>query len=158
MTAEKPELIREIIVELDMPVEYAYKGEMQIGSFITLKAPTGKQMVECADLKQAFFQAISSQTATSTATVEGDEKSTLSALTGDTIMALIAMSSVSKLSSVLVSAKELFANGVAFMEGETKLTKPMLDMLNPDDLERMIGDYYLNFILASWLQKQQKNL
>ena len=73
-------------------------------------------------------------------------------------MSLITMSTGVELGSVLLTARELFTSGLAMVEGEVKLTKPIMDEMSQDDLEAMTGEYLANFTLASALQKMKDNL
>lgn len=140
----------EVTYELEQSFEYASKGEQLTASFITLQAPTSRNMKECAELKQAFFRSLPKASTQETAELpdEDDDK-----LDGEGIMLLIAMSKDVELASVLCIARELFSSGVALVEGEEKLTKTLLDKMDQDDLEAMTGKYLANFILASALQR-----
>lgn len=142
---------KEIMYQLEQPLPYAKAGAMIDGSFIALTAPTSKNMSECAFLKQAFFRALPKTTtaerAASAGDADGDE------ITGAGVITLITMSKDVDLAGVLITAKELFTSGVAMVEGEVKLTKPLLDTMMQDDLEAMTGEYMANFILASALRK-----
>lgn len=145
--------------ELQVPFEYHYKGDLQEAQFITLLPPTSKNIADCADLKQAFMRAMhgyqdsgAAQAAKDSAVdVESDD------FGGEGIMMLISMSKDVELKQVLLHGRELFSSGVALVDGETKVTKPILDNIDQDDLEAMIGEYYINFILASWWKKMKKN-
>jgi hypothetical protein len=141
----------EVIYELTGPFDYAHKGEQHTASFITLAAPTSRNMKECAQLKQAFFRALPKERPTDTPEKEQDET-----IDGDAIMILIAMSHDVELASVLCTARELFSSGVGLVDGEEKLTKLLLDKVSQDDLEVMTGKYLANFILASALQKMNE--
>lgn len=136
--------------ELEQSFEYASKGEQCTASFITLTAPTSRNMKECAELKQAFFRALPKTPLQDSVEVPEDNADELD---GAGVMLLIAMSRDVELSVVLCTARELFSTGIAKVDGEEKLTKTLLDKMNQDDLEAMTGDYLANFILASALQK-----
>jgi hypothetical protein len=45
-------------------------------------------------------------------------------------------------------AKALFKEGVALVDGEQKLTAPMIDKMSPDDFEKLTGEYVANFTLV----------
>lgn len=148
----------EFKTEFDYPLEvkfnYAYKGDIQEAKFIRLIAPTSKNISQCADLKQAFMRALPTE-----GRVEEDKETKgLDDLDGESIMMLVSMSKDVSLKSVLISARELFSSGLALVDGETKVTKPILDDMSQDDLENMLGEYYLNFILASWLRKMKNSM
>jgi len=142
-----------ISVDLSQPIEYAKGGELEAGTFITMDPPSSRNMTECAALKQAFFRALPKD-----GTVETDDTDSNSAeITGEAIMTLITMSKDVELGTVLLLAKELLTSGVAKVEGEVKLTKPLFDNLSQDDVELLVGEYMANFILASALQRLKKS-
>jgi hypothetical protein len=140
--------------ELESPIEYASKGEQHEAGFITLQAPTSRNLTECAQLKQAFFRALPKTPANTEVELpeEGDAE-----LDGPGVMLLIAMSTEVELATVLCIARELFSSGLAQVDGEEKLTKTLLDKMSQDDLENMTGAYLANFILASALQKLKQS-
>lgn len=144
----------EITYELETPVEYARKGEMEKGKFIVLKAPTSKNMAECAFLKQAFFRAIGTIPKQDRGDVDVDGETDID---GEAVMSIITMSTGVELSAVLLTARELFTSGLALVDGEEKLTKPIMDKMLQDDLESMTGEYLANFILASALRKMKNS-
>lgn len=148
--------ISEFDYQLIDPIGYHYKGEVIEGTFITLKAPSSKNTVECAQLKQAFFRAIP-QSEGNVELSSSDKKEAEEALTGESIISLLSMSSKVDLSVVLLTAKKLFCSGIALMEGETKITAPIISEMSYDDLESMLGEYLVNFILASALKKMNSN-
>lgn len=142
---------KEVEYQLEQPLPYAKAGVMVDGAFISLTAPTSRNMNECAFLKQAFFRALPKAPPGERASTPADVDS--SEITGAGVIALITMSKDVELSGVLIAAKELFTSGVAMVDGEVKLTKPLLDAMSQDDLEAMTGEYMANFILASALRK-----
>ena len=144
----------EITYELESPVEYASKGELEAGKFIVLKAPTSKNMAECAFLKQAFFRAIATIPKQDRGDVAEDDGTEVD---GEAVMSIITMSTGVELAAVLLTAKDLFTSGLAMVEGEVKLTKPIMDTMSQDDLEAMTGEYLANFILASALRKMKNS-
>lgn len=152
MSVDSGKIADKFNYELESPFNYAIKGDLQEANFITLLAPSSKHISYCADLKQAFFRALPTDSGGEKS--EGDAKG-IDDLDGEAIMMLISMSKDVDLKSVLISARELFSSGLALVDGETKLTKPLIDEMSQDDLENMLGEYYLNFILASWLRKMK---
>lgn len=145
-------MANDITFTLSQPIEYAKGGELEVGTFVTIMPPTSKNMTECAALKQAFFRALPKD-----GQVEAESDGDDAELTGDAIMTLITMSKEVELGSVLLTAKELLTSGVAMVEGEEKLTKPLFDKLSQDDVEALTGEYLVNFILASALQRLKKS-
>jgi hypothetical protein len=141
---------KEITYKLQNTIQYARAGEMQNGEFIQLSAPTSKNIVECAFLKQAFYRALPKD-------VEEEPDAKPSEINGEGVMTLLMMSNDVELSKILLSARDLFTSGVAMLDGEQKLTKPLIDLMAQEDLEAMTGEYLANFLLASVLQKQKKS-
>jgi len=144
--------------ELSSSFEYACKGEIAEATFITFHAPTSRNMQQCAMLKQSFYRALSEQQEkASDPTGETVEDKGDKVINGAEIMDLIMISKDVELVNVLIAGKELFASkGVAMVDGETPLTKPLVDNMSQDDLEKALGEYLANFILASFLQKMNK--
>ncbi len=137
--------------ELNTPVKYHSGGEEVDGNFITLTAPSKKQMKNNIALKEAFFKAVSAQ---ETQTSSESKISEQPELTGVDVIDMMYISGV-PMHSVLLSATELFKSGVAKIDGTVSLTQPILDEINQDDLEAMTGDYMVNFTLASFLKRRE---
>ncbi len=152
---ENDDLLTEYNYDLKARFDYAYKGDVVQANFIMLKAPSVKTPHR-ADLKQCFYRAIDNVNAgTDKPPVDTAEKQ--EAPSGSDIIQLIAMSKDVELSAFLEFGKVLLSSGVALVDGEIKLTKPLIDMMNPDELEDMLGGYVSNFILASAFRKLDDN-
>lgn len=134
---------------LKQPFTYAHKGDNVEAKFIALTAPTSKTTHECAALKQSFFRAMSEREGTSETTDDTDIE-----IEGADVMSLIAMSKDVDLPEVLDIGKRLFQMpGIALVDGETKFGNAILDRMSLDDFEDMLGEYMVNFILASSLKR-----
>jgi len=147
----------EVIHELIKPFNYTPKnaGEETEASFITLKEPSVKQLTACSTLKQAFMRVIASEATNSgdTAAVDTDADTDADTDTGameDNIMNAL-YASDEDIAKLFLTAKELFRE-VALVDGEKKVTVPMLDAMCIEDIEKMTGKYMANFILASVLE------
>ncbi len=142
----------EVIYKLeDNQLLYAKDGDEVQAEFITLFAPSSKQLKHTTFLKQSFFRALNSLQGDSKAE-ESTEQPEMKA--GD-LMAMLYMSDVD-MNVVLLTAIELFKSGVALVDGEQRLTSPILDTMSQNDLELMTGTYLVNFTLASVLAKTKK--
>ncbi len=142
-----------ITYELKAGFTYGDKdGNQQTASFIELAAPTSRNMTECAELKQSFYRALPDD---KDATDEDREGKEIGDIKGADVIGLILRSKDVKLITVLLHAKALFTSGIAKVDGETKMTKPLCDKMNNEDFEDMVGEYLVNFILASMLQKMK---
>lgn len=141
----------EIDYYLQSPIKYARSGEELEAVFVRLSAPSGKNSRECLLLKQAFFQSLPRGE-------ETKEEKPAQELTGEMAMEIIAMSSDVNLSEVVDVGRDLFLRGgVALVDGEEKLTKPLWDSMGIDDVQGMLGEYLVNFILASFVRRIQKS-
>ena len=143
--------------EFDFPltkkIPYAKDGEQVKGSFIKLTPPSSKQLTQCAFLKQSFIRAVTEQARNNpVAEKEADDGVRIK---GQDIIYLLYGSESVDMAKILLSAIELFKSGVATVEGEVKLTKPLLEEMSNDDLEGMLGEYLANFILRSVLSKKK---
>lgn len=137
--------------KLNDPLSYATKsGDQETALWIELRPPTTRNRRECAALKQAFFRAASEQDGSDDESRDGEsaEKPT-----GIGVITIMAMSTKVELPEVMEVAAKLFSSGVAQVEGETKLTAKLIESLSQEDFERMIGEYLVNFTLASALEQ-----
>ncbi len=143
------ELNTEFKYVLKNPFSYSKDGQVIDAQFIALTAPTSRTTTECAALKQAFFRAMGEQEGGDADKVDPDFN-----IEGSDIMTLIAMSKGVDLPDVLDIGKKLFQQpGIALVDGETKLGNELMNRMSVDDLEDMLGDYLVNFILAASLKR-----
>ena len=143
------ELKTEFKYVLKTSFEYSKKGEILSAQFISLTAPTSRTTAECAALKQAFFRAMGEQ--------EGGDPDKMDQdfdIEGSDIMTLIAMAKSVDLPDVLAIGKKLFQQpGIALIDGEIKFGNELMNRMSVDDLEDLLGEYLVNFILASSLKR-----
>ena len=139
-------------------VTYALSGQNYEASFIRLNAPNSKVSRECAALKQAFARAILIQQQQQGLGTEVTEKNDVPDPNGEDVILLLAQSSGVDLPDALeVGRLLLLAPGIAKVDGEARLTSHLLDQINQDDFERMVGDYMVGFILASLFLKMRQS-
>jgi hypothetical protein len=146
-------LVTEFDYALKAPFTYAFNGDDTEATFITLTAPTPKHARECAELKQGFFVAqrslpdVSDDIELSEAAKEKKE----TGLNGDDVLVILAGCKDVDYPRLLEVARKLFTSGIAQVDGETKLTSPLVDKMSLDDFESMTGAFLANFTLASML-------
>ncbi len=143
----------EVIHELIKPFNYTPKnsGEETEASFITLKEPSVKNLSACSTLKQAFMRVIAAEAGSDADAAEPSADVDAGAMEDNIMNALYA--SGEDISKLFLTAKELFRE-VALVDGEKKITVPMLDSMGIEDIEKMLGKYMANFILVSVLEAQ----
>jgi len=143
------ELKTEFKYVLKTQFSYSKEGQVLEAQFIALTAPTSRTTNECAALKQAFFRAMGEQEGGDADKVDPDFN-----IQGSDVMTLIAMAKDVNLPEVLNIGKKLFQQpGIALIDGETKFGNELMNRMSVDDLEDMLGDYLVNFILAASLQR-----
>lgn len=148
-------MLSEFNFELSTPVKYDKSGEKIDGTFITLFAPSYKQMDKCVPLKQAFYRAMSDISDGGEEQSESTEST--EELKPSSLIAIMYQSSVDMV-KILIHGVELFNSpDIAKIDGDVKLTKPIIESMSQDDLELMLGSYMVNFILASALSKAESN-
>ncbi len=134
-----------------VPLSYSSDGSQYDGTFIRLFAPSSKVSKECSALKQAFLRAVPKEASKNARPTSEDSAASL---TGSDVIEILAMSADVDLPDVLEIGRRLFlAPGIAKVEGETKLTNTLLGRLDQEDFENMLGEYLVNFTLASTLSK-----
>lgn len=134
----------DLIIELSTPIKVAEKGDEVEIDFITLSPPTGKIAGLCANIKSAFFSAISKLPANS------EQESVENADIKGSEMIQIMYMSGADMGKVIVTAKALIKE-VGLIGGEKNVTMPMIDRMSPDDIDLCLGEYMANFILKSAL-------
>lgn len=147
----------EINFALTRKIPYAFEGETVDGGFIRLIAPSHKQLIHCTELKQAFMRSMSEMDQKYSPSEIEDMKRTLgesgSKMDAAGIISTLYMSKTVDMVKVLLNAVELFKSGVAKLDGVQELNKPLVDLMLQEDLERMTGEYMVNFILRSVLKE-----
>ncbi len=148
-------------VEFDFPLTtgftYSRGGGQEEATFVKLLAPTSRNSREGGALFQAFGRAQTElaerRAVTTAATSKAQEESDAEDITGEDVILMLAASSSVEYPDVLDVARKLFSSGVALVDGETKLTGGLMDRMSLVDFERMLGEYLVNFTLASLLSK-----
>ena len=135
----------EVIYELKHPFEYSSKGEKVPASFITLFAPTFKQIDKVAPIKQAFTAAITELT---DSVESGDSQEEAGDITGPQVLQLMYRWS-GDMTKIFLHSEQLFKSGAALVDGEAPLTTPLMEKMNLTDFEGLLGAYIANFIVPS---------
>lgn len=137
----------EVTYSLKTPFEYSSKGEQIQASFISLTAPSYKQLENAAPIKSAFMQAVLNIADSDVGDTEvSGEKPEIDS---NQVMQVLYSSPDVNMPSVLVSAAALFKSGVALVDGQEKMTQPLIDKMQLDDFEGLVGAYIANFIMPS---------
>lgn len=139
---------------LDEPVEYAVKGETTTGNKITCYAPKPSQRTKAMKLKQTFFQAIPKNRPTN---VEADKKSAEDQdITGNEVLFIVAQSEADY-PAFIELGRSLICDKNAKIDDVEYITTAIIDKLEVETLEALVGDYVANFIVSSALKSLPKN-
>jgi len=138
--------MKEFIYNLEAPFEYAYKGDTRTAEFVTLLAPTMKNNNFAASLTQSVRKSILA--VTRNMVVDKDAVPDDSPLTGEAIMTLLFSNPDVDINVIFEQAKALFKNGGALVDGEEKMTTPLIEKMEVGDFQNMVGEYIVNFTIA----------
>lgn len=146
----------EVMVELSTGFEYAFKGDTKTAEFITLMPPTFKQIDKIAPIKQAFVRAVTGLNSDKDRDPDREDGDEDYKIKGLEVIGLLYQSDCDMV-KVLLHAKELFSSGAALVEGEAKLTFPLMEKMDVDDFENLLGEYIANFITPSLMGGAKKS-
>lgn len=139
-----------VTVDLSKPLSYAHKGDKIEATFIELIAPNFKQLENFLPVKQAFISAVTSIDASNVDTKKDEEKKDAGEekITGAQALAVMMQSSCD-MTKIYLYCAELFKSGAALLDGEQKLTAPLIDAMELADFDKLVGAYVANFIATS---------
>lgn len=156
--------MKEINVKLDTPIKYASNGQMVDGQFILIKKPTAKHigfttiirsifqnnLVEQTKKIQGFAEAV--EEAKKVVTADKEKKKKSESEEPDLSWAesiQILYSDPDKVEKITIAFSELMRSGLFLIDGETSMTKPLIDSLDVDDFDKLLGSFVSNFTYAS---------
>lgn len=142
----------DVNINLTGSVLYDFKGDKVEAKFVTLKAPTSKNISECAIMKQCFYKAVrfhqrNSDVEDTSPSPSGKLEDDGKLEAGDLMQMIYA--SDADTDKLFIAAKKLFKNNIMLFDGETTATLLMIENLPVDDFENIVGGYIVNFIVAS---------
>lgn len=141
---------------LEEPIEYASGGEVVSGSKITFYAPKPSQRKKVMKLKQLFFQALPKTSGTDVKAEKPGDDDLDNEINGDAIIALVASSSADYAEFVELG-RSLICDQNAKIDETVYLTTVLIDKVDVDTLESMVGQYIANFIVKSALKSLGKS-
>ena len=144
----------EIRVTLSTPIRYSTKGEFKETEILVLKAPTNRVLSQVSFLQQGFMRVIrAEEEKIPSSQIEeikaennssgGDE------LNGKQMMLAIKASEFVDFQEYANVFRDMLTHNLAFLDGEEKLTKPVLDEIYTHDMDKIMEAYFENFIIAS---------
>lgn len=145
---------------LAQPVKVQKGGEHVEAVLLTLKAPSAAHRRFTNKLKQGFFQALEYHKKSADDRVTSSAEPSASAkdeITPDEFMSMMYMSGV-KMEDYFSAFKGLIcAPGIATIDPGVKVTEAIFDQILDDDVDRLMGEYLVNFFVASMMSRLNKS-
>ena len=146
--------ISEVDYELKVSFKYAHPDGESDANLIRMYPPKLKNIKHIAPLKQAFMQAVvevsrQSNSTSDSSSVDSDKEDTR---TGSDVIAAIEASNVD-MGKMLEQFQTLILRSDLFkIDGEVKITDVLLSRISIEDFYEMLGEYMINFIVASLIK------
>ncbi len=136
--------------ELKESFQYATAGSQENAQFIELISPHRKSLQYYHPVKSAFMQAVHFLNDDAS----DDEKSeppkeTPDSVDSEGVMSLMYACPDVDMNKVFLNVYELLKSGGGRLDGQEKITEPILDKLSSVDLEGVVGAYIATFIVPS---------
>jgi hypothetical protein len=136
------------------PLQVHKGGEVEFATEIEFSGPTSKNLTECSQLKQAISRAMvevqKSADPEAVESAKASKGSGDSTITGEDLLQAVSLSTI-PLEEVLAVGQKLVTSGVGKVLGDVKFSITMAQTLPLEELERMVGEYAINFPLKSLL-------
>lgn len=155
------DLLKEQTFTLSAPLEYSSKGDTLQATFVTLIPPTSKLMKQCSAIKQLFYRAAhfvqknnvnkNSEEKDQDESKNDDEESD----DNEGLYDVFYLSDID-IEDVILAFRKLYKAGGILIDGEVKVTDPLIDKISLDDFEKISSIYLGNFIAASMLSQKLK--
>lgn len=133
--------------------DYASGSGMEEAQFIELVAPTRKSMEHYSPIKSAFMQAVNHlNSETDEETKENAAKNTDDAdkeIDAEGVINMMYSCPDVDMNKVFLHADNLFKFGAGKIDGEEKITKPIIEKMSMRDVEGLLGKYIATFIVPS---------
>lgn len=145
-----------ITVELENPIEYSLKGNVEQGTFLEIAAPTGKIAALIGIVKAEIGKATKKNMESMESlkdviedakNADKDEKELSNLEEGDGIFMMLTMGGAD-MSVIMVTFRDILKQS-AKVEGEGNFTTPLFDKMDYDDIEIIIKNYLGAFMKAS---------
>lgn len=142
--------INEFEFLLESPIKIARAGDEDLVFRVIVKAPTARNRAHLIRLKQGFLKAAveaSKNSAVSGAKEEAKDGAS-DEISAEAIMALLYISDIDlpKLEDEFRAL--LLSGGLSVVEG-VPTNAHMVDQISHNDFEKMMGQYFVNFIVSS---------
>lgn len=146
----------EIVVQLSDKITVQKSGEQLFSNKMTLKAPSAVHMTKLCTVKQIVMRAVKTAIAEATATQAVQAKAIQSQPSSDAVVSdadqavlmLYMNASSEDMICVMNGFRELLFDGCGLVEGVV-VTDYVINQLLVKDIEHLLGEYIVNFIVPS---------
>lgn len=153
MAVKDKQLITEFNFKLSKPIKYADTNiaDEVLSVNVVLKCPQGKHRNYLIPLKQKFFRAMMdlSSRDRNVKNESNEDSDDINKMTGQSIMMLLYMSNIDMV-EFLDQFKKMLLQGLIYIDN-VPMHSVMFDQIDPDDFEKIVGEYISNFLVSSWL-------
>jgi hypothetical protein len=152
------ELLKEFNFNLTTPIQYHAKDGSALldGTFLTVKAPSNKQLKDVMRLRQAVAKAAIEQANKS----HGDKKDMPSEEVSDESKAsgilMLLLSSTDSLDILLDCFRRILVSGCCKLNDEVTFSDALFEQMYEEDFSSLFGRYLHNFFMRSLSQKTKK--
>ncbi len=151
----------EVVIQLSDKITVQKSGEQLFSNKITLKAPSAVHMIKLCSIKQivmsAFKTAVAGAVGAATTQVSQTKQQIDTNISdADQVITVLYMNTSSEeIICIMNDFKELLFAGCGLVE-DVVVTEYVLSQLLVKDIELLLGEYIVNFIVPSWMQQAMK--
>lgn len=136
--------------------KYQSGGDVIFAKKLILKAPSNKNRFQVAALQQVFMEAVALIKKQNPDSEDAESKENSSEFDGEQILAMLMLSGIN-LSIMYESFVELLrAKDICMIDGTEQMTNYLLETMSILDMQNLMGEYFANFLLPSFLTSQIK--
>jgi NADH dehydrogenase FAD-containing subunit len=149
MTKEKK--LKEFDFILAESIEIHKHGQKVDAAKVLLKCPSSKHQRDRLIIKNGFMNNDKAQDGGNQNAKKDDDFNELKE--SEKILGMLySMKKADQMGEILDAFKRLLVNGCGIVEG-IALTETYIDEIDANDLDDMLGEYIVNFILPSWMKR-----
>ncbi len=154
----------EVVIQLSDKITVQKSGEQLFSNKITLKAPSAVHMIKLCSIKQIVMSAFKTAAAgaagaagaAATQVSQTQQQSDTNISDADQVITVLYMNaSPEEIICLMNGFRELLLAGCGLVE-DVVVTEYVLSQLLVKDIELLLGEYIVNFIIPSWMQQAMK--
>jgi hypothetical protein len=146
---------KQIEVKLDAPISVAVKGQSKECDIVLMTAPSSKNRRDAGRLKRICSKTMMSLASQNKAGEKAEEQES-EGLKWDDVIAMLSTASDAPddlFDGIYDSFLGLLSNGCGSVEG-VAINETIFDKFSLDDVEHLLGEYVVNFLLGFLDQKK----